>query len=163
MSSLRTATKSNTSTTQSVSRPGRNARKRADEKPGEDARQDCADTIEESEDVEAEPSQGTAVQDMIIGNLNARQRHTVNKKKVKENYSSTAADLQNNITVFFDAHEKEADAVHRAQMERLTDLLARKSTIEAQMIAKLTSLRALYDAHSKELTSVVGSRIKELK
>ncbi|KAJ8106939.1 hypothetical protein OPT61_g9210 [Boeremia exigua] len=152
--------KSNTTTTQSAPSRGRDAH---EERSNEEPRKDYADMDEVSEADEAGPSQGTEVQTMIIGSLSNKKRHVLNKQKVTESYSSTKTDVQNSITAFFDAHEDQADAVHTAQLKRLADLTAVKATIEAQMTTKLAHLRALYDAHSRELTSVVASRIKELK
>jgi hypothetical protein len=56
-----------------------------------------------------------------------------------------------------------SDAVHRVQLTRLAELLAHKAALESQMTTKLAHLRAAYDAHSKELSFVVDSRIEELK
>jgi hypothetical protein len=48
-------------------------------------------------------------------------------------------------------------------MKRLKELLAHKAKIEAAMEAILTLLRGSYDAHSRDLETVLNRRIQELK
>ncbi|KAF2630745.1 hypothetical protein BU25DRAFT_488894 [Macroventuria anomochaeta] len=164
MAPPRTAKKSSITAAQTASRQGPTARKQVVEEYDEDTQTDCMDMDDEVEDDQLDSSQGTAVQNVIMGGLsNQKKRHVVNKKKVKEDYSRTKTKLQDNITAFFDEHEDQSDTAHRAQLNRLADLLAMKATLESQMTSKLAHLRAAYDAHSKELSTVVDSRIKELK
>jgi len=56
--------------TQRISRQGRNAHKSVDEEPHEDPQTGYGAVNEESEDDISKLSQGTAVEKMIIGNLN---------------------------------------------------------------------------------------------
>ena len=53
-------------------------------------------------------------------------------------------------------------AAHEAQLIRLKELLDQKANIEAAMEAKLEALRSSYDAHSRDLESVLSTRIMEL-
>jgi hypothetical protein len=52
---------------------------------------------------------------------------------------------------------------HAAQLKRLQDLLKQKAKIELAMQAKLGALRSSYDAHSRDLESVLSARIRELE
>ncbi|KAJ4344010.1 hypothetical protein N0V95_006430 [Ascochyta clinopodiicola] len=154
----------------------------ADEDNDEETHADHTDMADESDD-EFDVSQGTKHQKMIFqslsdvcsdlvtyplmhGSLTVQQqkkRHTFNKNKVKEAYSATKTSLQDDINKLFDEHEDQSNTAHRAQLARLTDLLALKTSLESQMARKLTDLTAAYDAHSKELCRAVDSRIRELK
>lgn len=69
MAPPRTATKSNTIAAQSASRHGSNARGQLNEEVDEETQTNCTDVNDEAEDDEPDPSQGTAVQNMIIGSL----------------------------------------------------------------------------------------------
>lgn len=60
-----------------------------------------------------------------------------------------------------DAHPRQA--AHHAQLNRLAELLATKAAIESQMATKVADLRALYDTHAKELSTIVDLRVKQLK
>jgi hypothetical protein len=48
-------------------------------------------------------------------------------------------------------------------LQRLRDLLAYKARLERDMEARLTHLRESYDAHSRDVESVLNHRIKDLK
>lgn len=52
---------------------------------------------------------------------------------------------------------------HQAQLNRLQDLLAQKAGIEDAMTKQLAGLQKTYDAHSRDLESVVNRRLKEMK
>ncbi|KAJ4380061.1 hypothetical protein N0V86_004368 [Didymella sp. IMI 355093] len=138
----------------------RNARRQAIEEVDEDPHADESMSIEEEvEDDGVEPSQGTAVQNMIMGSLNnQKKRHDVKKKQVKEEYSRTKTQVQDNITTLFEEHEEQA-----AQLKRLADLIALKAALESQMTTKLAHLQAMHDTHSQELSEVIETRIKALK
>ncbi|KAJ4984661.1 hypothetical protein SVAN01_09850 [Stagonosporopsis vannaccii] len=164
MAPPRAGMSTNSPAAQRASSLGLSAHKNVDEEAHDNTQTDYDVVNYESQHDEPQLPQGTEVQKMIIGNLNDKKMHlAVNKKKVKKDYGSVKANLQDDITAFFDAHEAKSNATHSAQLKRLADLLAAKATIESQMTAKLAHLRAHYDAHSRELTSVVGAKIKELK
>lgn len=54
-------------------------------------------------------------------------------------------------------------SAHRAQLERLQHLVAHKASIEAAMAKQLAGLKKAYDAHSRDVQSVVSRRLKEMK
>ncbi len=90
--------------------------------------QDPADVHAGSEVGEAGSSQSTEVQSMIVGSLSnvcqrsltcdcvhghlmlqqQKQRHNINKQKVKDSYNGTKINLQNSIAGFFDSQEDHA-------------------------------------------------------
>lgn len=70
MAPLRTAEKSDTAAVQTTAHQGRNACRQVMEEVDEDTHVDGSmDVDDEAEDDETYPSQGTAVQNMIIGGL----------------------------------------------------------------------------------------------
>lgn len=54
-------------------------------------------------------------------------------------------------------------SAHQAQLNRLQDLLAQKAGIEDAMTKQLVSLQKAYDAHSRDLESVLRRRLEEMK
>ncbi|KAF3039966.1 hypothetical protein E8E11_001522 [Didymella keratinophila] len=165
MAPPRTAKQPGSTAADSHLRQDRNARRQVAEDVDEDDHpEDSAGVDDEAEDDAIEPSQGTAVQSMIIGGLNnQKKRHHVNKKQVKEKYGCTKTEVQNSIATLFDEHEEQADTAHSAQLKRLANLIALKASLESQMTTKLAHLQTMYDTHSRELSDVLDSRIKELK
>ncbi|KAF3034702.1 hypothetical protein E8E12_005630 [Didymella heteroderae] len=110
MAPPRTAKQPGSTATQTISRQGRNARSQVAEDIDEDTHADDPEDVEdEAEDDDIESSQGTAVQNMIIGGLsNQKKRHVVNKKQVKEKYSRARIEVQNDIAALFEEHEEQA-------------------------------------------------------
>jgi hypothetical protein len=68
-----------------------------------------------------------------------------------------------NITTLIITDYKTRHDAHEAQLKRLQQLLKHKAKLEGAMEAKLTELRASYDAHSCDLQNVLNTRIRELK
>ncbi|KAJ4317055.1 hypothetical protein N0V94_005130 [Neodidymelliopsis sp. IMI 364377] len=81
----------------------------------DDDRTDADDTdvddkaVAEAEADGLDPSQGTTLQGLIAQSLNdQKKRHTINKKKVKEGYGLTKANLQDRISNLFDEYEDQS-------------------------------------------------------
>ncbi|EAT89112.1 hypothetical protein HBI56_035900 [Parastagonospora nodorum] len=117
------------------------------------------DDQEESQEETQSKSAEELLSTMVVG---ARKRHVAKKKKVIESYSTTAETIETSIDTLFDEHEEKSSAAHEAQLIRLKELLDQKANIEAAMEAKLEALRSSYDAHSRDLESVLSTRIMEL-
>lgn len=54
-------------------------------------------------------------------------------------------------------------AAHQAQLRGLQDLLAQKANIEAAMTKQLASLQKTYDAHSRDLETVITRQLQDMK
>ncbi|EDU45495.1 predicted protein [Pyrenophora tritici-repentis Pt-1C-BFP] len=52
---------------------------------------------------------------------------------------------------------------HQAQLQRLQQLLAQKTSIEASMAKQLANLQATYEAHSYDVEMVLQRYMKEMK
>ncbi|KAF1845821.1 uncharacterized protein K460DRAFT_430757 [Cucurbitaria berberidis CBS 394.84] len=123
--------------------------------------------IDDSE--EQEPAESHATNDGPLEQLLAdmvdgqRKRHTKRKEAVNKEYDTSYKTAQDSIRAVFDAHEEKASSAHEAQLKRLQELLGQKAQIEAAMSDMLASLRADYNAHSRDLEAVINRRTKELK
>ncbi|EOA80739.1 uncharacterized protein SETTUDRAFT_99677, partial [Exserohilum turcica Et28A] len=92
-----------------------------------------------------------------------RKRLAVRKQKVAQAYGNSRDELEHNINNAFDQHSEQESSAHRAQLERLQHLVAHKASIEAAMAKQLAGLKKAYDAHSRDVQSVVSRRLKEMK
>ncbi|KAF2831954.1 hypothetical protein CC86DRAFT_365862 [Ophiobolus disseminans] len=85
------------------------------------------------------------------------------KRNVVKAYDTTAENVHDSMDALFNEHEEKSSSAHSAQLKRLKELLNHKAKLEAQMEAKLTVLRADYDAHSRDVENVLSHKIRELK
>lgn len=61
------------------------------------------------------------------------------------------------------ANTTSRSSIHNAKLKRLQQLINHKAKLETIMDTKLQSLKASYDAHSRDVESVLKQRIKELQ
>ncbi|KAH7077042.1 hypothetical protein FB567DRAFT_552602 [Paraphoma chrysanthemicola] len=123
-----------------------------------------ADEMDMEEDDQDEQTPDGPVEELVSNMVNdARKRHAARKQNITKSFDIASETVQNSITTLFDQHEAKASSAHQAQMKRLTDLLAHKARLEQDMEARLTHLREIYDAHSRDVESVLKRRIKELE
>ncbi|KAH7072757.1 hypothetical protein BKA63DRAFT_49904 [Paraphoma chrysanthemicola] len=122
--------------------------------------------VENSDEMDMEEDEQTPdgpVEELVSNMVNdARKRHAARKQNIIKSFNTATETVQNSITTLFDQHKAKAFSAHQAQMKRLTDLLAHKARLEQDMEARLTHLREIYDAHSRDVESVLKRRIKEL-
>ncbi|RMZ74065.1 hypothetical protein GMOD_00004895 [Pyrenophora seminiperda CCB06] len=90
-----------------------------------------------------------------------RKRYTIQKTSINTIYTANVSDMEDSINTLVDTAA--SSSAHQAQLQHLQQLLAQKASIEASMSMQLESLKAAYDAHSRDLEMVVQRFVREIK
>ncbi|CAA9962217.1 hypothetical protein PTMSG1_05594 [Pyrenophora teres f. maculata] len=89
------------------------------------------------------------------------KRYIIQKTTIGKTYNVSVFDMEDSINALFETSA--SYAAHQVQLQRLQQLLAQKTSIEASMAKQLASLRATYNAHSRDLDMVVQRYMREMK
>ncbi|EMD61881.1 hypothetical protein COCSADRAFT_183043 [Bipolaris sorokiniana ND90Pr] len=120
-----------------------------------------------NKEAELKASQSTSddALEQLMVNMVADQRKylAARKQDITEDYIEQRAVVLDDIHMAFGDYEKEASAAHQAQLRGLQDLLAQKANIEAAMTKQLASLQKTYDAHSRDLETVITRQLQDMK
>ncbi|KAF2499733.1 hypothetical protein BU16DRAFT_615123 [Lophium mytilinum] len=121
---------------------------------------------QELDEVETESSLGS--QSDPLQELMARikrdraTRKVAARARIRSVHDARVAKTRTTITAFFDRHDEKLTQARQAHLTRLKELLARKTALEAKMVACVRRLRDGYVAHSKDLQLVLDARIELL-
>ncbi|KAI4951156.1 hypothetical protein J4E91_003861 [Alternaria rosae] len=108
-------------------------------------------------------SDGTLEQMMVKMVDDRRKYHNMSKKNIGIAYNKKKEEMGEAINVVFDTHKADASTAHQTQLKRLQDLLGQKICIETAMGRQLASLQKIYNAHSRDLETVIERRLREMK
>ncbi|KAA8622951.1 hypothetical protein PtrSN002B_000217 [Pyrenophora tritici-repentis] len=89
------------------------------------------------------------------------KRYMIQKTAIDNTYNVSVSETEVSINALLNTVA--SYPAHQAQLQRLQQLLAQKTSIEASMAKQLANLQATYEAHSYDVEMVLQRYMKEMK
>ncbi|KAL2350721.1 hypothetical protein BJ546DRAFT_1067508 [Cryomyces antarcticus] len=121
----------------------------------------------DQEDEEMRPnSQGDDDAEMVqvleLSMRKNRNKRETFRAEVEKEHKKRIEKARSRISSIYDDHNSQVAQIRKAQIEKLAQLLKKKMSIEASIMASINSLEMAYDACAHELQVVIRGRADEL-